>query len=133
MSEYVRGEGGSQILMLPDIRIQKLGKSGSKFQHGGGGYQKRPKKFRRLLWMAPISAGHKASPDLSYFELRYVLCEHNNSVGQGTTVFQPKVIIECRCIIYREKVQTCLPLCTSLMKCWSDFWLENFVGAKDFS
>ena len=53
MSEYFRGEERSQILMLQDIRRHKLGKSGSKFRHGGGGYQKRPKKFRRLLWTAP--------------------------------------------------------------------------------
>ena len=39
--------------MLQDIRRQKLGKSGSKFPHGGDGYQKWPKKFRRLLWMTP--------------------------------------------------------------------------------
>ena len=39
--------------MLLDIRRQKLGKSGSKFRHGGGGYQKWPKKCRRLLWTAP--------------------------------------------------------------------------------
>jgi hypothetical protein len=36
--------------MLQDIRRYK---SGSKFQHGGGGYQKRPKKIQRLLWTAP--------------------------------------------------------------------------------
>ena len=45
------GEG--EIPMLQEIRRYKLGKSGSKFRHGGGGYQKRPKKFRRLLWTAP--------------------------------------------------------------------------------
>ena len=48
-----QGGGGSQIPMLQEIRRQKLGKSGSKFRHGGGGDQKRPKKFRRLLWTAP--------------------------------------------------------------------------------
>ena len=31
---------GSEISMLKEIRRQKLGKSGSKFRHGGGGYQK---------------------------------------------------------------------------------------------
>ena len=44
-SEYLRGEGGSQIPMLQDIQRYKLGKSGSKFRNGGGGYQKRPKKI----------------------------------------------------------------------------------------
>ena len=39
--------GGPQISMLQDIRRQGLGKSGLKFQHGGGGYQKWPKKFQR--------------------------------------------------------------------------------------
>ena len=34
------GEG--EIPMLQEIRRYKLGKSGSKFRHGGGGYQKRP-------------------------------------------------------------------------------------------
>ena len=33
----LRGVVASQILMLQDIRRKKLGKSGSKFQHGGGG------------------------------------------------------------------------------------------------
>ena len=42
----LRGEGGtSQIPMLEIIRRQKLDKSGSKFRHGGEGYQKRPKQF----------------------------------------------------------------------------------------
>ena len=45
-------EGGSQILMLQDIRRWKLGKSGSKFRHGGGGHKKRTKKLRCLLWTA---------------------------------------------------------------------------------
>ena len=36
--------GGSQIPLLQDIRRLKLGKSESKFQHGGGGCQNRPKK-----------------------------------------------------------------------------------------
>ena len=39
-----------------------------------------------LLWN---SAGHllnKTNPDLSYFELSYVFWEHNDSVGQETTV-----------------------------------------------
>ena len=40
--------------MLQDIRRQKLGKSGSKFRYGGGRYQKRPKKLRRILWTAPF-------------------------------------------------------------------------------
>ena len=52
MSEYFRG-GVSQIPMLQDIRREGLGKSGLKFRHGGGGYQKWPKKFRHLLWTAP--------------------------------------------------------------------------------
>ena len=39
-------EGGSQIPMLQDIR--KLGKSGSKLQHGRGGYQKRPLRLNQL-------------------------------------------------------------------------------------
>ena len=44
----------SQILILQDIRSQKLGKSGSKFRHGGGEfYKQRPKKFLHLLWLAP--------------------------------------------------------------------------------
>ena len=30
-----------------------LEKSGLKFRHGGGWYQKWPKKFRRLIWTAP--------------------------------------------------------------------------------
>ena len=29
---------------------------------------------------------HKTNPDLSYFELSYVFWEHNDSVGQETTV-----------------------------------------------
>ena len=37
------GGGGSQTPMLQDIQKQKLGKSGSKSRHGGGGYQKWPK------------------------------------------------------------------------------------------
>ena len=44
--------GGSQISMLQDIRRWGLGKSGLEFRHGGGGYQKLTKKFRRLLWTA---------------------------------------------------------------------------------
>ena len=40
---FFGGGGRSQIPMLQDIRRCKLGKSGSKFRHGGGGYQKRPK------------------------------------------------------------------------------------------
>ena len=47
-----QGGRGSYFPMLLDIRRQKLGKSGSKFRHGGGGYQKWPKNFRRLLWTA---------------------------------------------------------------------------------
>ena len=43
MLEYFRGGGGSQILMLQDIRRQGLGKSGLKFRHGGRGYQNWPK------------------------------------------------------------------------------------------
>ena len=38
-----KGVGGSEIPMLQEIRRQKLGKSGSKFRHGEGGYQGRPK------------------------------------------------------------------------------------------
>ena len=51
------GEGGSQISMLQDT-YQKIGvrQVRVKFRHGGGGYQKWPKTFRRLLWTAP--AGH---------------------------------------------------------------------------
>ena len=43
--------------------------AGSKFRHGGGGYQKWPKKFRRLLWMAPLSKLAK----LVNYELRIEL------------------------------------------------------------
>ena len=50
----ILGGRGSQIPMLQDIRRQKLGKSGSKFRYGGGRYQKRPKKLRRILWTAPF-------------------------------------------------------------------------------
>ena len=49
--------------MLQDIRRKGLGKSGLKFRHGEGGYQKWPKKFRRLLWTAPWSVLSK-HPDL---------------------------------------------------------------------
>ena len=60
--------GGSQIPMLQDIRREKLSKSGSKFPHRGGGSLKWPKKFRRLLWMAPFCAGcYKTSDDNSFF------------------------------------------------------------------
>ena len=52
-SEYFRW-GGLHISMLQDIRRQGLGKSGLKFRHGRGGYQKWPKKFWRLLWTAPM-------------------------------------------------------------------------------
>ena len=38
--------------MLQDIRRKKIGKSGSKFRHEGGGYQKQPKQFRCLVWTA---------------------------------------------------------------------------------
>ena len=38
--------------MMEHIRRQKIGKCGSKFRYGGGGYQKQPKRFRRLLWTA---------------------------------------------------------------------------------
>ena len=48
MLEYFRGGGGSQILMLQDIRRQGLGKSGLKFRHGGRGYQNWPKNFSKL-------------------------------------------------------------------------------------
>ena len=48
-----QGGVGSQILMLQDIKRQKSGKLGSKFGHGGGGYQKQPKQIRHLLWTAP--------------------------------------------------------------------------------
>ena len=50
----ILGGRGRQISILQDIRRKGLGKSGLKFRHGGGGYQKWPKKFRRLLWMAPF-------------------------------------------------------------------------------
>ena len=55
--------------MLQIIRRQKLDKSGSKFQYGGEGYQKRPKKFRRLLWTAPQSA--------RYFKVHCLLCRYS--------------------------------------------------------
>ena len=45
MSEYFKGEGGSQIPMLQIIRRQKLDKSGSKFRHGGGGVSKTAQKI----------------------------------------------------------------------------------------
>ena len=31
---------------------------------------------------------HKTHPDLSYFKLSYVFGEHNDSIGQGTTVLK---------------------------------------------
>ena len=41
---FLRGEGGgSQFSKLQDIRRKGLGKSGLKFRHGEGGYQKWPK------------------------------------------------------------------------------------------
>ena len=76
MSEYFKGGGGSQIPMLQIIRRQKLDKSGSKFRHGGEGYKKQPKKFRRLLWTAP---------NLTKFQLNQTTDtknENNNCVNE---------------------------------------------------
>ena len=39
---------------LTVLEGRSLGKAGSKFWHGGWGYQKRPKKFWCLLWRAPL-------------------------------------------------------------------------------
>ena len=72
--EYFRGERGSKIPMLKEIRRQKLGKSVSKFRHGGGGYKKRPNKFRHLLWTAPylFIQGLSFVIDLRYEIFMYV-------------------------------------------------------------
>ena len=52
--EMFGGGRGSKISMLQDIIWWGLGKSGLKFRHGGGGYQKWSKNLRRFLWTAPI-------------------------------------------------------------------------------
>ena len=38
---------------LSSGRAMKLGKTGSKFRHGGRGNQKWPKQLRRFLWTTP--------------------------------------------------------------------------------
>ena len=58
MSGYFRGiilggGGGLKFRYCKILEGRGLGKSGLKFRHGGEGYQKWPKKFRRLLWTAP--------------------------------------------------------------------------------
>ena len=40
--------------MLQYIRREKLGKSGSKFRHGGGEYQKQPKKYDVFYGRHPV-------------------------------------------------------------------------------
>ena len=44
--------------MLQDIRREKLGKSESKFRHGGGGYQKWPKKIPTSFMNGPLHIFH---------------------------------------------------------------------------
>ena len=62
----VRGVSNSDVARYQ--KRQKLGKSGSKFRHGGGGYKKRPKKFRRLLWTVPQGfASDKKKTNLFFF------------------------------------------------------------------
>ena len=55
--EMFQGGGVSQIPMLKDIRRQDLGKSGPKFRHGEGGYQKRPKNYD-VFYGRPLARFH---------------------------------------------------------------------------
>ena len=75
--------------MLQDIRRWKLGKSGSYFLYGGGGFQKWPKQIRRLLWTAPIrNLSHACKPPF-YLFISYIL---NVIAKQKFTLLQHRVL-----------------------------------------
>ena len=53
-----------------------------------------------LLQHAILKIYYKKTSKVSYFELSHVFLEHNDSIGQGTTVYRPLCIPEWpSCII----------------------------------